>query len=180
MSISSMGTAGERRNGDADRIGGVAPLLAAERRHQQAVLDVDEMDRHQAGVGGLLAPFADPPDMGGMAQRHDRHPGLLGLGDADLDGLRGDGLAEAVVAFQHGMGRALGNHRDRQARDGASGPHVLDIARRPDDAVAVVAGEVGIHQVAGDALGLGVVTADLDEYGGDEIAQYGDGNGVGR
>ena len=60
------------RHPDGERIGAEPPLDAAERRHDLAHADIDEMDRDQPGGRRPLRPVADPADMPGIAQRHHR------------------------------------------------------------------------------------------------------------
>ena len=71
-----------------------------------------------------------------------------------------------MVTVQH-RDRARVHHRLHAAPgvDGA-GVEPVDIARHTDDAVAVVPGEVGLDQVAGDARALGLVaTGGLEDRG---------------
>ena len=67
--------------------------------------------RDQPGLGRPLAPVADPAEMGGVAQPDHRHARRLRLGDADIDRLRPDGLAEPVVAVEHRVGGAFASPR---------------------------------------------------------------------
>ena len=99
-----------------DRVGAEAALDAAERGDDLAEPDIDEMDRDQAGFGGAFGPVADAADMAGVAQRDHGEAGGAGLGDAEVDGLRGDGLAEAAVAVDDGVGRAFGDDGDASGR----------------------------------------------------------------
>ena len=78
---------------------------------------VDEMDRNQARRRRALRPFADAADMAGVAQRDRRKPRRLRLLDADVDGLRRDGLAEAEAAVDHRDDRRI----DAGARSSGSG-----------------------------------------------------------
>ncbi len=85
------------RHADHERRGGKPPLGAAERRHQHAARRVDEMHRHEPGLGRHLRPVADAADVSGIAQRDHGEAILLAFVDADGDGLRRHGLAEAVA-----------------------------------------------------------------------------------
>jgi hypothetical protein len=58
------------------------------------------MDRDQACRGGALRPFADPPDVAGIAERNCRKAGRPRLFDADVDGDRRDRLTEAEAAVE--------------------------------------------------------------------------------
>ena len=103
---------GRLRHADADRVGAEPPLDAAERRNDLAEPDIDEMDRHQPGRAGPLRPAADSPDVPGIAERHDRQPGLARFVDADIHRLLAHRLAESPVAIHHRMRRRLVDDRD--------------------------------------------------------------------
>ena len=62
---------------DAERVGGEAAAGAAEGGDEFAVLDVDEVDRDQAGFGSALAPVADAADMAGAAEGDEAHAGFF-------------------------------------------------------------------------------------------------------
>ena len=112
------------------------------------------MDRDQPRLGRHLGPVADAADVARVAQRHGRQAVLAALVDADADGLRRHGLAEAVLAVDHGDHRRVDHDLDGDV--GHHGAVLLlgGIARHAHDAVAVVAGEVGAHEVAADAAAL--------------------------
>ncbi len=165
-----------RRDRDADRVGGEAPAHAAERRHQLAELDVDEVERHQPGGGRALAPVADATEMPDIAQPDHRDAALPGLADAEIHRLLADRLAEPEIAVDDGVHRGFGDDADR-----LPGAHeiLLDpqhVARHADDAVAVVAGEIGRDQVAGGARRLGAGATGGGENVGDKAAQLVDGD----
>ncbi len=121
------------------------------------------MDGDEAGGGGHLGPVADPADVAGVAQRHHRQAHGLALVDADLHGLRGDRLAEAVQAVDHRQHGSLGLDLDLLVGKDGAFLLVLQVARHPHHAVAVMAGEVGPDQVFADALALGRRAAGLGE-----------------
>ena len=66
------------------------------------------MDGDEAGGSRHLGPVADPADVAGVAQRHQRQAHGLAFVDADLHRLRRDRLAEAVQAVDHRQHRGLG------------------------------------------------------------------------
>ena len=142
------------RHADAIGRGREAPLDAAVGGHQHAARRIDEMDRDQTGLGRHLGPVADATDVAGVAQRHRREAVLQALLDADADGLRRHRLAEAILAIDdgdyrrvdHDLDRDVGHHRAVLLLDG--------VARHPDHAVAVMAGEVGADEIAADPATL--------------------------
>ena len=93
--------------------------------------------------------------------------------------IRADGLAEAEVAVDHGVGGALGD--DGGLLPGADAPvaQPLHVAGDADDAVAVVPGQVGGGEVGGDAPGLPFVAAGGLEDGGDVGPQRAERDGDG-
>ena len=139
---------------DAERRGREPALGAAEGRHQHAARGVDEMHGDEAGLGRHLGPVADPADVAGVPERHHGEAHGLAFLDADGDGLRRHGLAEAVQAVDHRQHRRLGDHLHLAVgvHDAVALP--LQVARHARDAVAVVAGQVGGDQVLADALRL--------------------------
>jgi hypothetical protein len=139
------------RHADGQGVGRHAPLDSAEGGHQAAARDVDQVDRHLTRFGGHLGPVADPAQVSGAAQCNDRDAGPLGLVHAEPDGLRPDRLAEAEMAVGDGHDLVLGD--DGQALAGPQSAlfHPLQIARYADHAVAVVAGQVGSHEIVADA-----------------------------
>ena len=141
---------------DADAIGRSreATLHATERRHEDAARSVDEMDRHEARFGRHLRPVTDAADMAGIAQRHRRKTVLEALVDADLHRLRSHGLAEAVLAVDHGDHRRIDQHVDLHVGNDGAGLLLRGIARHADHAVTVVARQVGTDEVATDAATL--------------------------
>ena len=159
--------------GDADghRVGRHASVDATERGNQEAAADVDEMDRDHPGFQRPLRPVADPSQVAGIAQGHDGDPVRPGLGDADVDRLRADGLAEAVIAIDHRHRLGVGDDGDVLPGLHGAGLHPHQVTGHADDAVAVVAGQVGLDQVAADALTLVGGAAGGGEGVADETAQ---------
>ena len=70
------------------------------------------------------------------------------------DGLRRHRLAEAVLAVDHGEHRRVDHDLDREVGHDGAVLLLRGIARHAHDAVAVVAREVGAHQVVADAAAL--------------------------
>ena len=60
--------------------------------------DIDEMERHQPSLGAHLAIGANPADVVGVAQCHDRDPALARFGDADHRRLARRDLAVSALA----------------------------------------------------------------------------------
>ena len=128
---STIGGSPGPRHADAIGRGREPPLDAAEGRHQHAAGDVDEVDRDQAGRRRHLGPVADAADVAGVAQRDDGEAHGLALVDADLDRLRRDRLAEAVLAVDHRQHRRLGDDLDRAVGDERRRPpSIADSAAR--------------------------------------------------
>jgi hypothetical protein len=112
------------------------------------------MDRDQSCVGRHLGPVADPANMARIAQGHRGEAVVAALVDADLDGLRRHGLAKAVLAVDHGDHRRVDQDADRDVGHHGAVLLLRGIARHAHDAVAVVAREIGAHQIAADAIAL--------------------------
>ena len=129
------------------------------------------MDRNHARRRRALRPFADPPDMAGIAQRDRGKPRRLRFRDANVDGLRRDDLAEAVAAVEHGDDRRIDQARDRLIGHCVARAHPVDIARHAQHAVAVVPGEIGFDQRGGDGARLLGPAADALENFGAEVGQ---------
>ena len=93
------------RQADAHRIDRHAPVLAAERGHQQdfgvaAAGGVDELHRQDPLSCGHFRPASEPPEMADIAQRHRCRTEFARPGDAvPDDDLAGD-LAEAAIAVE--------------------------------------------------------------------------------
>ena len=134
------------------------------------------MDRDQPGGGRALRPFADTADMAGVAQGDCRQSHRLRLLDADVDGLRRNRLAEAKAAIDDRDYRRIDEARDRLVGNEIAGLDPGDIARHADDAVAVVASEIGVDERGGDLARLLGPTADALEDLRAEIDQRIGGN----
>ncbi len=127
------------------------------------------MDRDQARRGGALRPFADAADMAGIAQRDCGKAGRLRLLNADVDGHRRHRLTEAEAAVDDADHWRVDNTFDRLVGNEVARAHPIDITRNADDAVAVVAGEIGVDQRGGDAARLFRLTAGASENLGAEV-----------
>ncbi len=112
------------------------------------------MDRDQPRLGRHLGPVADAADVACVAQGDGREAVLAALVDADADGLRRHGLAEAVLAVDHGDHRRVDDDVDGDVGQHRAVLLLGGVARHADDAVAVVARQVGAHRVAADAPAL--------------------------
>src|SRR5580704_16932630 len=93
--------------------------------------------------------------MAGVPDRHVRGAALLCLGNPERHRLLTDPLAEAVAAVHYGHGARLDHHGERLAFDDPALAQARDVAGYTDDAVAVVAREVGTHEMPADGGGLG-------------------------
>ena len=138
------------------------------------------MDRDQARRRRALRPFADPAEMAGIAQRDRGEPGRLRLRDADVDRLRRDRLAEAVVAVDDGEGGRVDDAGQSLIGRQLALERPVDIARHADDAVAVVAGEIGADERGGNAARLLLAAADAGEDFGTNRSSRGRRCGVSR
>ncbi len=138
------------RHADRDRVGGEAPLAAAERGHEQRAEDVDEVQGDQPGLDRHLGEVADPAQMPGIAQGDDRDPVLARLADADLGRLGAHGLAHAVMPVEDGDGAGVDHRLDMlPGQDPALG-QPLHVALGADHPVAVMAGEVRPREIMRD------------------------------
>ena len=157
---------------DADRIGGEARVAPAEGRHQPDVIHhVHEVERDEPGRAGHLAVGADPPTWCEFARVTTTTP---------VSRLRSIAAAIASPATRRPNPRWPSNMRKAPssftAFDGGVGddeaflqvPHVV---RDQADAVAVVAGEIGVDEVRGDEVGLGGLAAAAGEDGSGEPAE---------
>ena len=86
-------------------------------------------------------------------------------------------LAKAIAAVDDGERGRVDENLDRLVRRDVAGLHPVDIARHADDAVAVVAREIGADQRARDAQGLLARRADALERIGADRFEGGDGDG---
>lgn len=143
------------RHGGAVGIGGEARLGAAERRDQRLVaMHVHPVRAHHAGACALLAPVADASDVVGIGKADDADAVLFSAVDADIHGLLGDDLTVARAAVDHNYGAIIARNLCMMVTDTSARRGVLDIGRDHADAVAVVAEQVGQHQMVGDQAGL--------------------------
>jgi hypothetical protein len=145
---------------------------STELRHKHAAGDIDEMDRHHTGLCGHLRPFADASDMARPAQTdrgQSRRPAFL---DPDLHRLRRDCLAKPELPVENGQRRRIHNALHHLVRDQQAILLPFHVARHARDAVAVMAREIGAHQIFADARAFRRGAADADKYLGDEMFQF--------
>ena len=91
------------RHSRGDRVGRQPALLAAVGRDEDAAAaGVHEVERDLALPGGHLGPVADPAQVAGIPQRHQRHAELGALVEGELHRLLADHLAESEPAVEHG------------------------------------------------------------------------------
>ena len=132
-----------------------APLDRPEGRHEEAPRDIDEVDRHDAGLRRLLGPFPDPSQMARVAQRHHGHAVLCRLGDAELHRDGAGRLSEPVMGVEERESAGVADHLWGEAGHEGAVAEPGQVARNPDDAVAIVTREVRGHEVAPDPAGFG-------------------------
>ena len=118
------------------------------------------MNRDQTRRGRPLGPFADPADMAGIAQRDRGEARRLRFLDADVDGQRRHRLAEAEAAVEDADHGRVDDTFDRLIGNEVACVDPVDVTRDADDAVAVVAGEIGIDQRGRDPLRFVELAAD--------------------
>ena len=121
-------------------------LEAAERRDQDRARGVDEMDRDETRRRGALRPFADAADMAGIAQRDRGEARRLRFLNADIDGHRRHRLAKAEATVDDADHGRVNNTFDRLVGNEVAGADPIDVTRHADDAVAVVAGQIGVDE----------------------------------
>src|SRR5205807_3339350 len=161
--------AARHRRRRRDRVGREPPVGAAERGDQDAgAARVHPVERDEPGVGGHDRPVADAAEVAAVAERHRGERVPSGLPDARRHCLLADHLAEPELPVDHGHG--VGLEDDPGGLVGAHHvlPEPVDIGRHADDAVGVMADQVGLHQVPRDGASLLVPAARPGEDRGDE------------
>src|SRR5438552_1518977 len=129
------------------------PLAAAApRRHIEAALGVGPEHPDQARGRHRLGVVGEPAHVARAAQRHRRQS----VHTAALDGQRGpaprDDLTEAVVAVEHRDRRCVDGELDLGGRVQVPALQGRAVLRHADDAVGVVAAQVGAHEQCRDPL----------------------------
>ena len=168
-------------NGDADRVGGVATVLAAERGDAGlAAIAIDEGDRDKPSGRSHLTIGADAADVVDVPEAVNRD--ALGLGgvDAPLHGLASDDLAVTVLAIPDGEGAVLADDGGLMVRLEVAGFQRLHVGREHHDAMAVMAREVGADQVIGHRVRLVLAAAAGAQKLQGDIVQLGVRNHHGR
>ena len=110
------------------------PIMPSLHRHQRIGGEPADMALPEHGAGG---------DVGGL-RLFDRQRHRLGV----------DVEAEAPMAVDHGRGRRFLHDGPFRAGHDVAGLDAVDIGRDRDDAVRVMAGEVGVDAADGDRVGL--------------------------
>ena len=134
------------------------------------------MDRDQASRCGALRPFADAADVAGIAQRNRGKARRFRFFNADVDRHRRHRLTEAEAAVDDADHWRVDETFDRLVGNEVAGADPIDITRHADDAVTVVAGEIGVDERGGDAVRLFGPAADASENLGAEVRQRVGGN----
>jgi hypothetical protein len=109
---------------------------------------------HQSRPRALLGPVANATDVMGVLEADDCNAVLLGPLDADIHRFLGDHLAVARAAVDHDHRAIVPNDLCTLVTDAMSRSSVLYISGHHAHAVAVMAEEVGQHQVIGHQPGL--------------------------
>src|ERR1700722_19709615 len=109
--------------------------------------------------------------MSRIAQRDDGDAMPRTLGDAEPHRLLANRLPETELAIDHGNRIVFEHDFDRAIGKHLAGAQPLHIRGYPDDAVRIVADEVGLDEMNGDALGFVGLTAGRLENGRDEALQ---------
>ena len=160
------------RDRGAERIRPQPRLEPSRGRHPlPGAVVVDRGDQDQPLGGGPLGVLAQPADVAEVPARAGRQAQLAGLGDHQVEQPVRLDLAQPPVAVDdHDGGRV---DVDRQLGPGLVVPlaEEVDVLREPEDAVRVVAPEVGADEVAGDGLGVVLGHAGGDEEAGGEVLE---------
>jgi hypothetical protein len=109
---------------------------------------------HQSCPRALLGPVANATDVMGVLEADDCNAVLLDPLDADIHRFLGDHLAVARAAVDHDHRAIVANDLCVMVTDRMSRSGVLYIRGHHAHAVAVMAEEVGQHQVIGHEPGL--------------------------
>ena len=121
--------------------------------------DVDVVQGDEAGGRTLLRPGADAAEMMRALERDERHAMLARPRDANGHGLASQHLADADPAVEHHDRAPVADDANATAQFEPPLAHRRHIVRQHADAVRVMAGQVGVDEVAGDGGGLFGVAA---------------------
>ena len=105
------------------------------------------------GHGGVVA---QPPDVALTVDGDGGDAVGAGLVDGHAHGALGDHEAEAPVAVDDGGAGGLALHHEGRAGDDVADVNALGVGGNLDDAVGVMAAQVGLDQVPGHRFGLGI------------------------
>ena len=126
---------------------------------------VDIMDRDKPGARAFFAPGADPAKVVDIAQADDGDPLGAGLLQAQFHRLLADHLTIAHIAVEQQIGAVVAHHGDLGADRQGAFLGVIHVTRRQADAMAVMAHQIGLHQVFGDRAGLALGAAGAAHHG---------------
>ena len=129
---------------------------------------VDEEDGDEPLLGGDLGVVADAADVTALADGDDADSGAACFADGEIEGFEADDLAKAPAAFDDGEGVGLVHDGDVLADGDVAGLHPVDVFGDTEDAVRVVAGEVGVDEVLGDDAGF----IGFDAGGDEDVMGY--------
>ena len=136
-------------------------------------------DGHAAVAGGHAGEVGGGAEVVGVAHGHDADAVAVGAAGGLPGGVRGQHLADAVVAVDHGQRPGVGDGLGGGHGPHDPGPDAVDVPAEPHDPVGLVAPEVGGDQAVGDQSGIGVRHADGGQHGGGELGQPRRGDPVG-
>src|SRR5262245_2886561 len=109
--------------------------------------DVDEMKRDEPGLARELAIGAHAADVVGIREGHHDDACLVTASDGGGHGFARDTAAIPALAVEHEKGAVIPRQLGRRVRHNVTGPEVLYVGRYHADSVAVVAIQVGAHEV---------------------------------
>ena len=139
------------------------------------------MDRNQPGFHRLFGIGANTANMPGIAQCGDANAIFHRALDAKSHGLGRHSLAKTPFAINHGKGAAICHHIGGLALQHIARFQPFHVTRHAYYAMAVMPGQIRIHQMAADAAGFRAITAgSLKHIGDQRIKRLGiDHNGRG-
>src|SRR5438552_1307100 len=130
------------------------------------------MQRHLSLRRGELGPVADPPQMSAVTQADHGNSALGGLSGPKVAGEFADDLPKAAITVDDGHRVAIEHDARRLVRAYPSRMHPFEVFADADDAVRIVADQIGIHQPARDRRGFLIGTTGATHDGGDESDKY--------
>ena len=121
--------------------------------------DIDEGGKRAAVARGQFGIGADAADMGRIAQRQHASAKFPGTSDGTADGIGGHALPVATASVDHQQRAGVKHSLRRLVGDEQAVGQKPHIGWQHADAMRVMAGEIGAHQMIGDFGGLGLIAA---------------------